>query len=110
MSDDDEPRDHRADASKLRSAADVLSENRARLRQTSAELRERELIKLASMTKSLTNGLLERGVASDVAALAAETGVAVFRVSFERWISAPDDVPIVDVIQTTLKNLAALTA
>jgi hypothetical protein len=34
----------------------------------------------------------------------------VFRVSFERWISAPDDVPIVDIIHATLKNLAGLTS
>jgi hypothetical protein len=74
------------------------------------ELRERELIKMATLTTSLADGLLERGVAPDVAALAAETGVAVFRVSFERWIAAPDDVPIGDVIQATLKTLAGLTA
>jgi AcrR family transcriptional regulator len=86
------------------------SRRRAAVVASTPELRERELIKMASMTTSLTNGLLERGVDPDVAALAAETGVAVFRVSFERWIAAPDDVPIADVIRSTLKNLSALTA
>ncbi|WUJ70505.1 TetR/AcrR family transcriptional regulator [Kribbella soli] len=73
------------------------------------ELRERELIKMAALTSALTKGLLERGVAPDVAPLAAETGVAVFRVSFERWISDPDGEPIVDIIRSTLKTLKALS-
>ncbi|MFD3401160.1 TetR/AcrR family transcriptional regulator [Kribbella sp. NPDC058693] len=74
------------------------------------ELRERELIKMAALTTALTKGLLERGVAPDVAPLAAETGVAVFRVSFERWINDPEGEPIVDVIRSTLKTLSGLTA
>ncbi|TCC24003.1 TetR/AcrR family transcriptional regulator [Kribbella sindirgiensis] len=86
------------------------SRRRAAVITSTPELRERELIKMATLTTALTDGLLARGVAPDVAALAAETGVAVFRVSFERWIAAPDDVPIGDVLQATLKNLAALTA
>ncbi|GAA1124206.1 TetR family transcriptional regulator [Kribbella jejuensis] len=86
------------------------SRRRAAVITSTPELLERELIKMAKLTTALSDGLLERGVAPDVAALAAETGVAVFRVSFERWISAPDDVPFADVIQATLKNLAALTA
>jgi AcrR family transcriptional regulator len=86
------------------------SRRRAAVITSTPELRERELIKMATLTTALTDGLLERGVAPDVAALAAEAGVAVFRVSFERWIAAPDDVPITDVIQATLKTLAALTA
>lgn len=86
------------------------SRSRAAVITSTPELLERELIKMAALTTALAQGLLEREVAPDVAALAAETGVAVFRVSFERWISAPDDVPFVDVIQATLKNLAGLTA
>ena len=86
------------------------SRRRAAVIASTPELRERELIKMASLTSGLTNALLDRGVDQDVAALAAETGVAVFRVSFERWIAAPDDVPITDVIRSTLKTLSRLTA
>ncbi|HEY3562236.1 MAG TPA: helix-turn-helix domain-containing protein [Kribbella sp.] len=86
------------------------SRDRAAVITSTPELLERELIKMASLGTALTQCLLERGVAPDVAALAAETGVAVFRVAFERWIGAPDDVPIADVIQATLKTLAGLTA
>ena len=74
------------------------------------ELRERELIKMASLTAALTKGLLDRGVAPDVAALAAETGVAVFRVAYERWLAEPDGVALADVIKSTLTTLSGLTA
>jgi hypothetical protein len=54
--------------------------------------------------------LRSRGAAPDVAALAAETGIAVFRVAFERWVAGPPDVPLADVIRSTLATLAGLTA
>lgn len=71
-------------------------------------LRERELIKLASLATAFTDALRKRGVAPAVASLAAETGVAVFRVSFERWVTEPDDVPLDDVMRETLADLAGL--
>ena len=74
------------------------------------ELRERELIKLASLTAAFTEALRKRGAGEDVAALAAETGVAVFRVAFERWIAEPDGVGLADVIRSTLATLSGLTA
>ncbi|TDW21783.1 TetR family transcriptional regulator [Kribbella kalugense] len=86
------------------------SRRRAAVITATPELRERELIKMATLTSSLTKGLLDRGVAPDVAALAAETGVAVFRVAFERWLVEPDSVLIADVIRSTLKTLSGLTA
>lgn len=51
-----------------------------------AELLERELMKMAAMSTALANALRDRGVADDSAALAAEAGVAVFRVAFDRWL------------------------
>ena len=74
------------------------------------ELRERELIKMASLTAAFADALRARGVGDDVAALAAETGVAVFRVAFERWIAGPDGVGLADVIRSTLTTLSGLTA
>ena len=74
------------------------------------ELRERELIKLASLTTAFTAALRSRGVSPDVAALAAETGVAVFRVAFERWMTEPEGVSLADVIRSTLTTLSGLTA
>lgn len=86
------------------------SRRRAAVIQATPELLERELIKMASLTTGLTKALRERGVEQDVAALAAETGVAVFRVAFERWLTEPDGVAFADVIRSTLKTLSGLTA
>jgi hypothetical protein len=35
--------------------------------------------------------------------------VAVFRVSFERWVAEPDDAQLAEVTQATLADLAELT-
>ena len=51
-----------------------------------AELQERELIKLASLAVAVTKALRARGVPEPAASLAAEAGVAVFKVGFERWV------------------------
>jgi AcrR family transcriptional regulator len=54
-----------------------------------AELRERELVKLAEIAAAMAGALRERGVPDPVASLAAETGIAVYRVAFARWIGEP---------------------
>ena len=54
-----------------------------------AELRERELIKLAALGSALAEALHQRGVAEPAASLVAEAGIAVFKIAFERWV---DDV------------------
>jgi len=54
-----------------------------------AELRERELAKHAELAAAMAGGLRDRGVPEPAASLAAETGVAVYRVAFARWIGDP---------------------
>jgi AcrR family transcriptional regulator len=83
---------------------------RAAVINATPELRERELIKMASLTTALTNALRDRGVEPAVAALAAEAGIAVFRVSFERWIAEPEGPSLDAVIRSMLETLAGLTA
>lgn len=51
-----------------------------------AEIQERELIKMASLALAVTKALHARGVAEPAASLAAEAGIAVFKVAFERWV------------------------
>lgn len=51
-----------------------------------ADLRERELIKLAALATSVTKALHARGVAEPAASLAAEAGMAIFKIGFERWV------------------------
>ena len=73
-----------------------------------AGLQERELIKLASLAAAIAEGLGRRGVREATAKLTAETGVAVFKVAFDRWISASADTDLTQVIDDSLNELKAL--
>jgi AcrR family transcriptional regulator len=73
-------------------------------------LQERELIKLASLAAAIAEGLGRRGVREATAKLTAETGVAVFKVAFDRWISAQGDTDLTQVIDDSLNELKALAA
>lgn len=83
---------HRLVRKALDSAARAVATNPERARTRDAvialhpELRERELTKMAGLVTALTAALGARGVPPRPAALAAETGVAVFKVAFARWI------------------------
>jgi AcrR family transcriptional regulator len=103
-------------AAALQAAGALLQERRpyARQRQTviaaNAELQERELIKLASLASALAGALRRRGVTEPAASLAAEAGIAVFRVAFERWISQTSQQDLPQLIQESLEELKAVTA
>ena len=103
-------------AAALEAAGALFQERRAGARQrqaiiaANAELQERELIKLAALASALASALRRRGVTGPAASLAAEAGVAVFKIAFERWISetGPPDLP--QVIRESLAELRAVTA
>ncbi len=74
------------------------------------DLQERELIKLAWLVVALADALRRRGVGEPAASLAAEAGIAVFRVSFERWVDDDDEMhPLAEHIGDSLAELAELT-
>jgi AcrR family transcriptional regulator len=75
-----------------------------------SELRERELIKLASWADALAGALRDRGVAAPAASLAAQTGVAVFHVAFARWVADGDDRDLAALIRASLGELKALVS
>jgi len=75
-----------------------------------AELQERELIKLASWAATLAGSLRDRGVDERTATLAAETGIAVFHVAFDRWVSDGVERGLAALIRESLGELKALTA
>jgi len=92
-------------ATALAEVATVVFEERrefARQRQAiiaaNAELRERELIKLASLASAVA------------ASLAAEAGMAVFRIAFERWTSEAGERPLSQLIQESVDELKLVTA
>ncbi len=73
-------------------------------------LQERELIKLSSLAVAMAEELGRRGVGDPAAKLTAETGVAVFKVAFDRWINATKDTDLAQVVVESLDELRALTA
>ncbi|RKH71487.1 TetR family transcriptional regulator [Corallococcus interemptor] len=75
-----------------------------------AELRERELIKLASLASASAAALRKRGVTEPAASLAGEAGIAVFKVAFERWLEDPKAQDLSRHIQLGLDELRAVTA
>jgi AcrR family transcriptional regulator len=87
--------------------------NPARQRQSviaaTPSLQERELMKLAALATALTDALRARGVAETTARLAAESGIAVFKIAFERWLDRADSVELTQVIRELLDEFAALS-
>ena len=94
----------------------LLEERRDFARQRAAviaatpSLQERELLKLASLGAAAAETLRRRGVRDSAAGLAAETGVAVFRVGFERWIADPPAGTLDECIRAAVGELKALAA
>ncbi|MFE3518665.1 TetR/AcrR family transcriptional regulator [Streptomyces sp. NPDC059166] len=75
-----------------------------------AELQERELIKLASLSAALAGALRGRGLPAPAADLGAEVGIAVFKVGFERWIADGEERAMAPVMREALDELVGLTA
>ena len=75
-----------------------------------AEVQERELIKLASLAVAVTKALHGRGVSEPVASLAAEMGIAVFKIGFERWVSDRKPRDFAAHIRTAVDALKSIAA
>ncbi|WP_092551861.1 TetR family transcriptional regulator [Herbiconiux ginsengi] len=73
-------------------------------------LQERELLKMAHLAAAVTAALRARGVPAPAAGVAAQAGVAVFRLAFERWVFNPASVPFASCVRDTLAELRALAA
>ncbi|KHO26859.1 TetR family transcriptional regulator [Mycolicibacterium setense] len=73
-------------------------------------LQERELIKLATLSTEMAEALRGRGIGEGPAQLAAETGMAVFKVAFGRWVHDSTDAGLAAIVMSTLNEMKALTA
>ena len=100
----------------VEAAGALLQERRAYARQraaviaANAELRERDLIKLASLASAIAEALRQRGVADPAASLSAEAGIAVFRIAFERWVEETNQRDLPELIRDSLDERKAVTA
>jgi AcrR family transcriptional regulator len=105
-----------AAAEALGAAGDLLQQRRefARKRQSiiasNAELRERELIKLASLASAMADALRRRGVSDPAASLTAEAGIAVFKIAFERWTSQTNERDLSRLIRESFDELKTVIA
>ena len=73
-------------------------------------LRERELIKMASLASAIAGALRKRGVPDPAASLTAEAGTAVFRIAFERWIDEGNEKDLPLLIGESFEELKSLVA
>ena len=101
----------------LTSAGDFFDDSRrpfARVRSTviaaNMGLRERELIKLATLSAALAQALRERGAGEPDASLAAEAGIAVFRVAFAQWVGESERRGYRGIVRESLARLRTLAA
>jgi len=92
--------EQRRDFARKRQA--VISEN--------AELQERERVKLASLASALADALRRRGIREPAASLAAEMGITVLRLAFERWINDKEDRQLARIMRDSLNELKLVTA
>jgi AcrR family transcriptional regulator len=100
----------------FQAAGAVMQENpeRVRLRDAivsaNADLRERELIKLATLAGVVAGALRDRGVPEPAASLTAEAGAAVFKVAFARWVSEPGQPDLPEIIRESMAELRSAVA
>jgi AcrR family transcriptional regulator len=83
---------------------------RAAIIAANPDLQERERNKLASLAFALAAALRRRGVKDSAATLAAEMGVAVFKIAFEHWIDKTNRQDFAENIRQSLNELKAVSA
>jgi AcrR family transcriptional regulator len=81
---------------------------RQRLINTSTDLQEREMIKMASLTGAIRDGLMRRGVLASTASLTAQAGVTVFRTAFDRWTDREGSVEFALLVHEVLDELRSV--
>jgi len=88
----------------------ALARERQRIVTAHADLQERGLIKRATLTTALARGLEQRGVPASEASLAADLGMAIFHVGFERWLDDPAEREFVELVRDGFEQLKALAS
>jgi AcrR family transcriptional regulator len=73
--------------------------------ESSADLRERSLIKSADLAAAIAGALRERGVAAEPAVLTAHTCVTAFTVGYDRWADGNGTGDLPTAVRQTLDAL-----
>jgi AcrR family transcriptional regulator len=89
--------------------AELPDRETARRRQAiiaaNSGLRERDLMKNASMSAALAKALRARGLRDPAADITAEVGMAIFRIASERWMDDANDRGLAELIHEYLDEL-----
>lgn len=103
-------------ASALDAAATMFEQRREfaaqrqRVITINPELQERERLKLAALAAAMAQALRTRGVGDPAAILAAETGITIFRVAFERWVDPANEQTLNGLTHEALQELRGAIA
>jgi AcrR family transcriptional regulator len=103
-------------AAALAAAVPVFNDRREIVRQRQAViaanpgLQERELLKRAALASAMSDALRQRGVPDPIASLTANVGVLAFTTAFVRWVNAPDEYDLSQLIREALDQLKVITA
>ena len=65
---------------------------------------------MPALAETSAEALRARGVPEPAASLAAEVGIAAFKIAFGRWLSEPGHPDLPDLIRDSLDELKAVTA
>jgi hypothetical protein len=83
---------------------------RHRIIASSHELRERELIKAASLSAAMARALRARGLSDTAATLCAHTGTTIMHVAFEQWVTDPNQESFQQIARDALAQLREIAA
>ncbi len=83
---------------------------RQRIIASSPELRERELIKAASLAAAMARALRARGLSDTAASLAAHMGTTIMHVAFEQWVGDSNQTPFQQIARDALAQLREISA
>ncbi len=97
-------------ASRLMHGRRTLARERQRIVAAHADLQERGLIKRATLTAAIALALERRGVATSSASLAADMGMAVFHIGFERWLDDRSHRELVEIVHEGFDQLKAVAS
>lgn len=97
--------EHAIEAESAMLSERAFARRRQELIASNPELMERERVKLAHVAVMLADALRKRGTDAAAASLAAEMGVTLFRLAFERWIEEEHERPLPDVVRDAFAQM-----
>ena len=77
--------------------------------ETVAGLKEREMLKLATLCAAIAGALGARGADAITASLCAEMGIIVFKTAFARWSEPDNERAFAELVGETLDQFKAAT-